>query len=199
VSGSFSPEQLERLSGMIETGANLSSGRLAQLSQTRWRVVSSSVRVLDGGVALPGLGTPDQPHIGVVLSSQSLLPLGVLLLMPAWSLEPLVEAVTRLASKRLRAHPARGETIIKETANILGQGVVQELANRLGISIVLSVPELSRGRGDELAAGFLRGKGADQTVVLAHVEMLSEGLLASCSLLLAIDTAGLRRLLAARP
>jgi chemotaxis protein CheY-P-specific phosphatase CheC len=192
----FTPDELALLSELIEAGVQLSGDRLAKLSGTPWKALSASVEVVPIVRALTVFHNEKSRHIGARMRSQSLLPLEFIMLFPEASAERVAGMIAKATSvKKPRSMPLN--SVIGEVANILGQGIVKELADRFGISIILSVPQVSAGGEAGLAAGVLnKFDGRKDAVVLVRIEMHTDDVSAACSMLLLLDIDVLKRLLA---
>jgi len=192
----LTPEELARISELLETSVSTSAEQIAQLSQTGWDIVSASVKELTRTQALALQHDKTESSLGARLKSRSLVPMEILILYPGSSVAAIADAIAAAGSPRMRALPERNKVILGEVSNILGQGVIRAMVDAFRISLILTVPELIEGfHSDIVAKVFSEFNEGTGTLLLSHVQMSCAALSAECSLLLFIDTALLRRML----
>lgn len=192
----FSAQQKAFVAEIFEAGAAHSAQRLEQISNIRWKIISSSVEMLTVSGAASVFQSDTAGHLGAHLRSQppqSPISLECLVLFPSRSVQPMAEAVTAKSSG-MKAVPDRVNAIIGEVANVLSQGIIKALADKLGTSIILSVPQVLMGsKSDILSKVLYKVGGKKDAVILTHIELRSENLSAACSMILIFDADLLRR------
>jgi chemotaxis protein CheY-P-specific phosphatase CheC len=196
MSAVFSPEEVACLSEMIGAGVQLSGVRLAKISRTEWKSVTASIDVVPVVHALAVFHNDKDRHLGAQMRSRSVLPLEFLLLFPE-KMAARVAGIVAKASPAMQRLSDPVKPVLEEVANITGQAVVKEMADRFGISIILSAPKVSSGSKGALAAGMLeKFNGHKDVVVMMRVEMSSDDLQATCSMLMMLDVDVVKRFLA---
>ncbi|MBI2362056.1 MAG: hypothetical protein HYV15_01550, partial [Elusimicrobia bacterium] len=73
-------------------------------------------------------------------------------------------------------------------------------ADQFGKTVILSVPQVTRGKkADLLAAALESYDGRKDVLLMSHVELFSSDLAADCSMVLVVDSKTLHNLVRAQP
>ena len=195
MSGAFSVEDMEVLGHVLQEGAVLSSHRMSEFVDARWKVSVSGLRAVRLEL-VPELFLQDaMAHTGASLFVREPLPLNVVVFFPDWTLAPLVAALGRAVPQlQDRTEPER--LVASEAANILGHGIMKALADRCGRAFISGAPVLAHGTKTEILAGFMRRMPAAADALLTQAEFYSDRQAAAVTVLLLADAAALRGLLA---
>lgn len=193
---SLNLKETETLTRLLETGTVRSADLLGKMSRTEWGVMSSSIKEMSVVRVLAWFQRTEGKHVGARFRSGSSLPLDVLVLFS----EPSARAVTDAVTKPFGAMRELKNLValtIGEVSNVMAQSVLGTLADAYGASIILSAPEVQEGTKVDLLAKALDAyDGREDLFLMSHVDMFSENLSAECSMIVTVNAAALRRLLA---
>lgn len=182
---------------LIHAGVQSSTERLGRMSQTEWGVNFTNTQEMSPVKVLSWFTHNQQTHIAVRFRSTSDMPLEMLILFSETSANAVTEAVTRPYREGLGALANLTHSTIGEVCNILAQNVLAVLSDRAGISIILTVPELNEGAKAELTSSALEDyDGRKDILLLANVQLHSERLDSECNMMVIINEAAMRSLLA---
>jgi chemotaxis protein CheY-P-specific phosphatase CheC len=196
MTGKLTDAERKAAAGLIEDGVSRSAEKLAQLSGTVWKIVSSSVREVSQSDLLAMFKDESSLQRGIHLRSKSLMPLEIVVLFPERNTSPIVEAVSKANGDYFKELPDRAQVILSEISNILGQGIIRTMINTLNLSVILTSPRTLEGPKSQVVAQVLSAfNDVTHTLLLSHVNMHSNNLDAECTMLLIIDTAVMRRML----
>lgn len=196
----LSPREMERVQALIEEGVVRSTDRLGKLSRTQWGVMSSSTNEIPAVRLLSWFQRAKEDHVAATLRASAEIPTEAVLIFSAKSADAVADAVTKPWAERMKALPNLVELTIGEVSNILAQSIIGALADQFDKTVILSVPEVTRGNKVELMAKALeRYDGRKDVLLMSHVELYSNDLAADCSMVLIVDSATLQRLVKAQP
>ncbi|TBR24045.1 hypothetical protein EPO15_04790 [bacterium] len=196
----LSVREMERIQALIEEGVVRSTDRLGKLSRTQWGVMSSSTNEIPAVRLLSWFQRAKEQHVAATLRAPGEIPTEAVLVFSAKSAEAVAEAVTKPWAAQMKALPNLVELTIGEVSNILAQSVIGALADQFEKTVILSVPEVSRGTKVELMSRALdRYDGRKDVLLMSHVEMYSNDLAADCSMVLIVDSATLQSLVKTQP
>ena len=74
MTATFSSDEKKKIEDLLETGVALSADKLAELSNTPWSIVSTSVEEMPVIKVLTIFKDDATPHLGAPLKSRSMLP-----------------------------------------------------------------------------------------------------------------------------
>lgn len=196
----LSTREMERVQALIEEGVVRSTDRLGKLSRTQWGVMSSSTNEIPAVRLLSWFQRAKEDHVAATLRADGEIPTEAVLIFSAKSAAAVADAVTKPWAARMKALPNLVELTIGEVSNILAQSIIGALADQFEKTVILSVPQVTRGNKVELMAKALeRYDGRKAVLLMSHVEMYSTDLAADCSMILIVDSATLQRLVKAQP
>lgn len=196
----LSLRERERIQALIEEGVVRATDRLGKLSHTQWGVMSSSTDEIPAVRLLSWFARAKEPHVAAMLRAPAEIPTEAVIIFSAKSAEAVAEAVTRPWAERMKALPSLLELTIGEVSNILAQSVIGALADQFEKTVILSVPEVSRGSKAELMGRALeRYDGRKDVLLMSHVEMYAQDLAADCAMVLIVDSATLAALVKGQP
>lgn len=192
----LSKQEKETVTRLIEAGVMRSTDRLGKLSHTEWGVTSSSIKVMPVVRVLSWFSRSKSPHVAALFRSDTEFSLEFLVLFSEKSAQAVAAAVTGPFSSKLQGLDNLVQLTIGEVSSIVAQSVLGVLADEYGGSIILSVPEVRIGAKADLMVGALENyDGRRDTLLMSHVDMYAENLAAECSMVVIVDTEGVRRLL----
>lgn len=192
--------EMERVQSLIEEGVGRSADRLGKLSRTQWGVMSSSTSEMPAVRLLSWFQRAKDDHVAATLRASGDIPTEAVLIFSAKSATAVADAVTHPWAERMKALPNLVELTIGEVSNILAQSIIGALADQFEKTVILSVPEVSRGpKVDLMARALDRYDGRKDLLLMSHVEMYSTDLAADCAMVLIVDSATLQALVKAQP
>lgn len=196
----LSVREMERIQALIEEGVARSTDRLGKLSHTQWGVVSSSTNEIPAVRLLSWFQRAKEDHVAATLRASVEIPTEAVMIFSAKGAEAVSAAVTKPWAERMKALPNLVDLTIGEVSNILAQSVIGALADQFEKTVILSVPEVTRGPKVELMARALeRYDGRKDILLMSHVELYSNDLAADCAMVLVVDSATLQQLVKAQP
>ena len=196
----LSVREMERIQALIEEGIGRATDRLGKLSRTEWGVMSSSTNEIPAVRMLSWFQRAKEEHVAATLRAPADIPTEAVLIFSAKSAEAVAEAVTKPWAARMKTLPNLVELTIGEVSNILAQSIIGALADQFEKTVILSVPDVSRGaKVDLMAKALERYDGRKDVLLMSHVEMYSNDLAADCSMILIVDSATLQALVKAQP
>ncbi|PCI38123.1 MAG: hypothetical protein COB53_05190 [Elusimicrobia bacterium] len=192
---SLTEDERALLTRYLQQGVGSSTERLAAMSQTEWGVNFSGTQEMSAVRVLAWFSQNRQEHICVKFSSTSDVPLEFMIFFSDTSASAIVDAVTAPHKEQLKEVADLLFSTIGEVSNILAQNVLACLSDAYDTTIILTVPEVSRGAKAALLGESLElYDGRKDALFLANVQLHSEKIAAETSMVIIVNETSLRNL-----
>lgn len=184
------------LTQLVESGLDKSMERLAKISRTKWEMQTVSLETGDSQSFKSILAADNKDYYGTYFW----MPEGFFIVL--FSQSGLAVADAFISDIGHGATPLNilRQNAMAEIANIVANAVAGTLADACEISLMMSSPQMARGKKKELfndALAKFKSEG-ENCVIMSYVHMTSSSLATDCTMLMAFDnklTEDLRRTL----